>query len=92
MSILDAMGYGLPVVSTNVGGIPKIVHNGENGFCCEPGNVVAFSDKIISLLSKKQERICASQKSVYIVDKQYSLTNHLNLLEVEYKKITRGLQ
>lgn len=92
MSILDAMGYGLPVVSTNVGGIPKIIHNGENGFCCEPGNVVAFSDKIISLLSKKQERICASQKSVYIVDKQYSLTNHLNLLEVEYKKITRGLQ
>lgn len=33
MSILDAMGYGLPIVSTNVGGIPKIVHDGENGLC-----------------------------------------------------------
>lgn len=92
MSVLDAMGYGLPIVSTNVGGIPKIVHNGENGFCCEVGDVVAFSNKIISLLSKKQERKIASQKSVYIVDKQYSLTKHLNLLEIEYRKLLKGLQ
>ena len=50
MSILDAMGYGLPVVSTNVGGIPKIVHDKENGACCEPGDIAGFSKSIISLL------------------------------------------
>ena len=32
MSILEAMGYGLPIVTTNVGGIPQLVENGKNGY------------------------------------------------------------
>lgn len=91
MSILDAMGYGLPIVSTNVGGIPKIVHNGENGFCCEVGDVDTFSNNIVSLLSNQKERMHASQKSIYIIKKKYSLANHLNLLEIEYEKVMKGL-
>lgn len=56
MSVLDAMGYGLPVVSTNVGGIPKIVHDGENGYCCDPGNVNQFAKGITEILLDRKER------------------------------------
>ena len=56
MSVLDAMGYGLPVVSTNVGGIPKIVHDGENGYCCDPGDVNRFAKGITEILLDRKER------------------------------------
>lgn len=85
MSVLDAMGYGLPVVSTNVGGIPKIVRDGENGICCEPGDVGKFSEGIIELLSNNATRVSASNSSIEIVKKGYSLETHLSLLKELYE-------
>ncbi|TRX15848.1 glycosyltransferase family 4 protein [Flavobacterium franklandianum] len=38
ISILEAMTYGLPVISTNVGGIPEIITNGINGCVINPGD------------------------------------------------------
>lgn len=87
MSILDAMGYGLPVVSTNVGGIPKIVHNGENGYCCEPGCIDEIANSIVKMLLKDQDRIFASKKSMQIVRNKYSFNTHVESLEKLYKKV-----
>lgn len=84
MSILDAMGYGLPIVSTTVGGIPKIVHDDENGFCFEPGNVMEMGKAIENLLENK--RLEASISSFEIVKRGYSLEQHIKKLEKCYKK------
>ena len=87
MSILDAMGYGLSVVGTNVGGIPKIVRHGENGFCCKPGDIDGFAQGIIKLLTNKEERNRAAEESIRIVKSGYSLETHLRLLEQTYETI-----
>jgi glycosyltransferase involved in cell wall biosynthesis len=39
ISILEAMSYKLPIISSPVGGIPEIVKDGENGFLVAPGNL-----------------------------------------------------
>lgn len=87
MSVLDAMGYGLPIVSTNVGGIPKIVHDGENGYCCGAGNTSIMATEIIRLLNNREIRESASKASLDIVTKGYSLEAHLLLLEALYEKV-----
>lgn len=87
MSVLDAMGYGLPVVSTKVGGIPKIVHSGENGMCCDPGDVNSMADAITELLTNDQARIRASAFSMKIAKERYSLEAHLKMLEKVYEDI-----
>ena len=86
MSILDAMGYGLPIVSTRVGGIPKIVHNGENGHVCEPGDVQAFSDALIKILINEDLWKKYGESSVAIVKKGYSFEGHIKRLARLYKK------
>ncbi|MCD8237350.1 MAG: glycosyltransferase family 4 protein [Prevotellaceae bacterium] len=86
MSVLDAMGYGLPIVSTNVGGIPKIVHDGENGYCCEPGNVDQFAASIVHILDEDTRQKEMGRQSFEIVEKKYSLEFHLRLLESVYKR------
>lgn len=87
MSVLDAMGYGLPVVSTNVGGIPKIVRNGENGICCNVADVEEMAQGIINLLFDEQQRKCAAKASMEIVKKAYSLEKHLQCIKEIYENI-----
>ena len=91
MSVLDAMGYGLPVVSTNVGGIPKIVHDGRNGICCDTGDVKKFSEGIIKILRNDGFREKCSEESYKIVCDGYSLQGHIKALERIYEKIMRKI-
>lgn len=49
MSILEAMSYGMPVVSTNVGDISSAVKNGENGYLFDPGNISEMADAIYKI-------------------------------------------
>lgn len=46
ISILEAMSYGHPVISTDVGGISEIVQTNRNGFLIEPGNLGAIESSI----------------------------------------------
>ena len=53
-AVLEALSSQLPVVTTNVGGIPETITNGKNGFMCQPFNPTEFSDKILFLLEHPQ--------------------------------------
>ena len=50
ISILEALGCGLPCVAPAVGGIPDIIKDGYNGFLFEVGNKTQFVDKVNKLL------------------------------------------
>jgi len=52
-SLLDAFASKVPVVATNVGGIPEIVKDKVNGILVPPGNPGALARAIISLLKNR---------------------------------------
>ncbi|WP_027087614.1 glycosyltransferase family 4 protein [Cohnella panacarvi] len=49
ISILEAMSYELPVISTNVAGIPEIVLHRYNGLIIEPGDIEGLKQSILYL-------------------------------------------
>ena len=54
-AVLEALSTGLPVVTTNVGGIPETIESGKNGFLVEPFNPAQFADRILYLLEHPAE-------------------------------------
>ena len=54
ISILEAMTYSLPIIATNVGGIPQVVVNRVNGLLIEPGNLNELK-KAIKFAIENQE-------------------------------------
>src|SRR5437667_11142107 len=49
--IMEAMATGLPVISTDIGGIPEMVVQNETGFLVSPGDATALADAIEKLIS-----------------------------------------
>lgn len=88
MAILDAMGYDMPVVSTNVGGIPKIVLNGINGYVCKPGDVKAISDSLVKIMSDKvlAEKMGAASRK--LISEKYTLQKHFERLFELYEIVS----
>ena len=91
MSILDAMGYGLPIISTDVGAISKLVINNKNGFLFKAGDIDGYSKAIRKLLldSKKMKEF--SKNSVDLVYDKYSFEKHLSILEKEYMSLRKEM-
>lgn len=85
MSILEAMGYGLPVVASNVGGIPSIVRNNINGFTFIPGDVEGMAAAIIEILKNSKLANKLSENSAKIIAEEYSLKSHIDAVEKLYE-------
>lgn len=46
----EAMAVGLPIVATNVGGVPYVVKHGETGLLSDYGDLTAFTENLATLL------------------------------------------
>lgn len=49
VSVLEAMAACLPIIATQVGGIPELIENGKEGFLIEAGDIDALADRILKL-------------------------------------------
>lgn len=56
ISVVEAMAHGLPCVTSDAGGLPESVVNGETGFTCPPDDVECFVSHIIRLLDDDKLR------------------------------------
>jgi len=57
VSVLEAMALGMPVVSTNVGGLSYLIDNEINGMLVPPKNEALFADAIIDLLNNPDKAL-----------------------------------
>ncbi|MFC5453918.1 glycosyltransferase [Prosthecobacter fluviatilis] len=81
---LQALATGIPVVASDVGGIPSIIRNGETGRLAPPENAVALAAAIRETLEQKAQTQAMRQAGLQLVRSQHSLEAMLDRLEAVY--------
>jgi GT2 family glycosyltransferase/glycosyltransferase involved in cell wall biosynthesis len=50
MTLLTAMGYGKPIISTTVGGVAEVIENGVHGLLIQSEDVIALKNGLVRLV------------------------------------------
>ena len=69
--IMEAMGAGLPVVATQVGGIAEIVSDGVNGYLVRPGDPEAVAARLSQLIDDPQLRQTLGAAGRRLVEQEF---------------------
>lgn len=87
LAALEAMAYGVPVIASNVGGLPELIENGKTGFLETVGSIEAMSEDAIRLLTDQSLYHAISQNAKKIASEKYSVAKILPLYEAYYERI-----
>ena len=90
MAVLEAMAHKLAIVTTNAGGIPKLIKDGVTGRLCGPGNVEELSDALAELLMDEEKRKRLGEAAYREAAKKYSMTSHIERLLSIYRQVSKG--
>ena len=69
LASLEAMASGLPLITSNVQGVPDYVENGVTGYMCAPKDVEAFTHNLNTLVSDKELRLKIGKNNIDFVQK-----------------------
>lgn len=72
MTLLEAMSCSLPVIASNVGGIPEVIQHMVNGILIDPGDLNALSNSIITLLQDKNFREKLAHSARKTIEERFS--------------------
>ena len=83
LSILEAISYGIPVISTNVGSINEAVKNEENGYLINPGDKEKLADFTIKLLTDSNFKQMGQASREVAVD-LFDINSYFKMVENLY--------
>lgn len=88
MSLLEMMAYGLPCVMTPVGGIPQVIHDGENGFMSPVGDVDDLADRLAELLASPELRGSIGSAARRTIERDFNIDANILKLADLYRELS----
>jgi L-malate glycosyltransferase len=90
LAALEAMACEVPVVASNVGGLPEIVADGITGFVCPPEDVDQMAARVLSLVTDRDRHARMAQASAALVRTTYCTDRIVPLYEQAYREVLNG--
>lgn len=87
VALLEAMAWGVPVVATQVGGIPDVIKDRVNGLLVDPGQPAALARAIVDLLADDALRRQVREAAHRDVARRYRLEAVIFQLETLYREL-----
>jgi len=90
LAALEAMACEVPVIATNVGGIPEVVEHGVDGYLVEPGDVQQAGRYAIELLSRADRGREMGELARIHARKKYCANDVIPMYERYYEQVLAG--
>jgi L-malate glycosyltransferase len=87
LAALEAMACEVPVVATNVGGLPEVVTHGVDGYLVEPRDVETAAKYAIEILSRPDRGRAMGQQARVDARKRYCANDVIPMYEAYYEKV-----
>ena len=87
LAALEALSCGVPVVASDVGGIPEVVPDGEVGFLAPVGDVATMADRVLRILSDADLHVRLSSAARERALTRYGLQPAIDRYEAHYDHV-----
>jgi glycosyltransferase involved in cell wall biosynthesis len=89
LAVLEAMAAGLPVIVSEVGGLPEIVRHEENGLLIPPKDPEALARSLARLLENPGLAASLGQKAREHIETHYSLEKMGQVVNAAYDELVK---
>jgi glycosyltransferase involved in cell wall biosynthesis len=88
--LIEAMTYKMPVIASNVGGIPDVIIPGKSGVLVEQKNPSALADAIIKLFKDPKKMQDIGESGYEFISKEFSWKRVIGEIDSLYGEVVGG--
>ena len=89
VSLIEAQASGLPVISTDVGGVRDIVLDGESGFITKLGDIETYVEKLRLLVENEKLRVKFAAKGRDFVTSRFNYERLAKDISAYYRELLK---
>ena len=84
LALCEGMAHELPIVASDVGGIPEILDHGKSGILVSPGDEAGFIEAVMRLIQQPEEARRLGGAARQFIETEYSLNAAVRRVEQTY--------
>jgi glycosyltransferase involved in cell wall biosynthesis len=86
LTLLEALASGVPVVSTEVGGIPEVIESGKTGYLVPKGSAEFLAKRVVELLQDPSKAAQLALAGRAMVHERFPAEKMIRATETVYEQ------
>ncbi len=88
-TVMEAMGAGVPVVATAVGGTTELIRDGETGYLVPPADGTSLAERLLFVMRHEWERKSVARRGQEFITTQFGVRRMVEAVEGLYQELLR---